>query len=208
VNLKRGSNCWRAWHRGGLGSSDAAAAVGVSPWLTPRRLWEIKTGRAPEPPPTFAMRRGLRLKPAARRLYEERMGRRAGPCCVVHDRHDWLRASLDGLDVEGGLVVMLKAPRATDHRMALEGQIPAHFRPQVQHQLAATGLSLLHFASYSENLAFAMHDRLAVVEVRPEPGYQGKLLYAEWCFWGCVMLDYWPARGPLVEESRSCTGCA
>jgi hypothetical protein len=147
------------------------------------------------------MRRGLRLKPAARRLYEERTGQRAEPCCVVHDRHDWLRASLDGLDVEGGLVVMLKAPCAADHRTALTGTVPARYRPQVQHQLAATGLTLLHFVSYSENRAFSTRERLAVVEVRPEPAYQARLLYAEWCLWGCVVLDHWPARGPFVETA-------
>jgi hypothetical protein len=150
----------------------------------------------------------LRLKPAARRLYKERVDRRAAPCCVVHDQHAWLRASLDGLDLDGGLVVMLKAPCAADHRTALAGHVPAHYRPQAQHQLAATGLPLLHFASYSENRAFAGRDRLAVVEVRPDPAYRARLLYAEWCFWGCVVLDHWPARSPLAGEARSCTRCA
>jgi hypothetical protein len=127
---------------------------------------------------------------------------------VAHDHLDWLRASLDGLDLEGGLVVMLKAPCAADHCEALAGQVPGHYRPQAQHQLAATGLPLLHFASYSENRAFSRRERLAVVEVRPEPAYQAKLLYAEWCFWGCVVLDRWPVRGPFAEEAVSCTGCA
>jgi putative phage-type endonuclease len=176
--------------------------------MTPGQLWEIKTGRAPEPAPTFAMRRGLRLKPAARRLYEERTGRRAGPRCVAHDRFAWLRASLDGLDVAGGVVVMLKAPGAADHRAALEGQVPAGFRPQAQHQLAVAGLPLLHLATYSENRAFARRDRLAVVEVRPEPAYRARLLYAEWCFWGCVVLDCWTPRSPLRGEGESCARCA
>jgi hypothetical protein len=66
----------------------------------------------------------------------------------------------------------------------------------------------LHFASYSENRAFSTREQLAVVEVCPEPAYQARLMYAEWCFWGCVVLDHWPARGPLAEKAQSCTRCA
>jgi putative phage-type endonuclease len=205
VRLGQGGAAWEAWRRGGIGSSDAAAVMGVSPWQTPRQLWEVLTGRAPPPQTTFAMRRGLRLEPVARRLYECRTGRLMEPCCVLHDRHDWLRASLDGLDLAGGVVLEIKAPDADTHRLALAGEVPAHYRPQVQHQLLVSGARLLHYASYSENRAFGPQERLALVEVAPDPGYQARLLYAEWCFWGRVVLGHWPGDEVEWEEGGTCT---
>jgi putative phage-type endonuclease len=204
--MQQGSATWRAWRRGGLGSSDAAAVMGVSPWQSPRQLWEVLTGRALPGETTFAMRRGLRLEPVARRLYERRTGRPMEPCCVLHQHHDWLRASLDGLDLAGRLVLEIKALDAPAHRLALAGEVPGHCWPQVQHQLLVTGAALLHYASYSENRAFGPQEQLAVVEVRPDPAYQARLQYAEWCFWGRVVLDCWPDDAGEAREEMSCTG--
>jgi predicted phage-related endonuclease len=152
------------------------------------------------------MRRGLRLEPVARRLYEQRTGHLMEPCCVEHDRHGWLRASLDGLDLAGELVLEVKAPHAGDHRLALAGRVPGHYWPQVQHQLAVTGCPLLHYLSYSENRAFSVGERLALVEVRPDPDYRARLLWAEWCFWGAVVLERWPDGVDSPGEGLPCTG--
>lgn len=38
---------WLAVRRTGIGSSDAAAAVGLNPYMSPLELWLDKTGRAP-----------------------------------------------------------------------------------------------------------------------------------------------------------------
>jgi predicted phage-related endonuclease len=48
-NLRQNSTDWRDWRRGGLGSSDAPVVMGNSPWMMPRKLWEIKTHRTEEP---------------------------------------------------------------------------------------------------------------------------------------------------------------
>jgi putative phage-type endonuclease len=205
VRLQQGSERWRVWCRGGIGSSDATAIMGVSPWQTARQLWEVRTQRAAPEKPTFAMRRGLRLEPLARRLYEARTGCLMEPCCVQHERHDWLRASLDGLDLAGTLVLEIKVPNMDAHRLALTGQVPCYCWPQVQHQLAASGAARLHYVSYSENRVFGPAEQLAVVEVVPDAAYQARLLHAEWCFWGRVLLDYWPDDEVPMREGQVCT---
>ncbi len=205
VRLQQGSAHWEAWCRGGIGSSDAAAIMGVSPWQTARQLWEVLTERAVPEKPNFAMRRGRRLEPMARRLYEERTGCLMEPCCVLHARQDWLRASLDGLDLSGTLVLEIKVPHVQAHRLALRGQVPECWWPQVQHQLAVTEAARLHYVSYSENREFGPHEQLAVVEVAPDPVYQARLLHVEWCFWGRVVLDYWPDNEVEAKEGCSCT---
>jgi predicted phage-related endonuclease len=40
---------WLARRTGYIGGSDAAAALGLSPWKTNVDLWEEKTGRKPAP---------------------------------------------------------------------------------------------------------------------------------------------------------------
>ncbi len=45
---------WLNVRKQGIGSSDAAAAVGLNPYLSPLELWMIKTGRdkdLPKPDP-------------------------------------------------------------------------------------------------------------------------------------------------------------
>jgi putative phage-type endonuclease len=179
--------------------------MGASPWQTARQLWEVRTGRAAPAATTYAMRRGLRLEPVARRAYERRTGVPMEPCCALHDHHDWLRASLDGLDLSGQLVLEVKVPDAAAHRLALAGRVPGRYWPQVQHQLLVTGAARLHYASYSEARAFGAGGRLAVVEVGPDAAYQARLLYAEWCFWGRVVLGVWPEGGARVSEGQACT---
>lgn len=205
VRLQQGSSCWRAWCQDGIGSSDAAAIMGVSPWQTARQLWEVLTQRAMPAKPTFAMRRGLRLEPLARRLYEMRTGCLMEPCCAQHDQHDWLRASLDGLDLTGTLVLEIKVPNADVHRLSVAGHVPDYYWPQVQHHLAVTGAARLHYVSYSENRLFGPDERLAVVEVLPDAAYQARLLHTEWSFWGRVLLDYWPEDEAPMREEQACT---
>lgn len=36
---------WLAGRANSIGASEVAAAIGISPWMTPEELWEIKTGK-------------------------------------------------------------------------------------------------------------------------------------------------------------------
>src|SRR5258708_3180213 len=110
-SLRQNSTDWHDWRRGGLGSSDAPVVMGNSPWTTPRKLWEIKTHRIDEPDPdNIATRRGRQLEAAARAAYERETAEIMEPHCVSHDQLSWMRASLDGLDLEGSLVLEIQCP--------------------------------------------------------------------------------------------------
>ena len=198
VRLDQQTPAWLNWRLAGIGASDATILSGCPvPWpdpTTPRDLWLLKTGQATAPESTFAQRRGSRLEGPARDLYQRHTGNAVRPVCVEHDQYPWLRASLDGLDAWGDLVVEIKAPRRESHADALAGHVPDYYVPQVQHQLYVTGSSLLHYWSYSENKAFGPGERTALVEVRPDPDYQRRLLLAEWEFWGRVVARLWPGE--------------
>jgi len=198
--LEQGTPAWLSWRRQGVGASDATVLMGCDvPWpnpQTPRDLWLQKTARAPAQESTFAMRRGSRLEAPARMLYTQHTGIPVAPVCVEHAMHSWLRASLDGLDPWGEVVVEIKCPRKESHACALDGRVPDYYWPQVQHQLFVTGCPLLHYWSYSEHRDFGQA-ATALVEVRPDSAYQRKLLLAEWEFWARVLYaDDWPAPAP------------
>ena len=65
---------WLELRRQGLGASDMAAVMGVSPYKTPYQLWAEKTGATPEQKVGDAARRGVILEDAVGRFYEEERG--------------------------------------------------------------------------------------------------------------------------------------
>ncbi len=65
---------WLELRRQGLGASDMAAVMGVSPYKTPYQLWAEKTGTTPEQKVGDAARRGVILEDAVGRYYEEERG--------------------------------------------------------------------------------------------------------------------------------------
>ena len=62
--------------------------------MTPYQLWQIKTGRAPQPEVTAAMAHGTQLEPAAREAYEQHTGLVMEPLVLVDGEYS---ASLDGI---------------------------------------------------------------------------------------------------------------
>lgn len=186
VNLPQNDNEWKAWRRSGLGASEAPAVLGMSPWVSPMLLWETKTGRKEEMEQTYVMRRGLRMEPIVRRLYEDLVGWKSAPVCIQHDLLAWMRASLDGLDPWGEVLVEIKCPNIDSHRLALGGQVPGYYLPQVYHQLEVTGCKMAHYVSYSENRELSSAEQFALVEVRPHAEIQGLLVSVETYFMECV----------------------
>lgn len=190
VRHNQGSPAWLQWRRHGLGGSDVATILGVAPFedATVESLIREKV-EGWEKPTNFAMRRGTRLEPTARTLYEIATGCVAPPACVEHDELPWARVSLDGLcrpahgDADDAWILELKVPNWKAHSQALAGVVPAYYRPQCQWQLYVTGLERLDYASYSGAERFAERDRLAIVPVEPDAEYQAEILAAAAAFW-------------------------
>lgn len=66
---------WLAERKLGIGGSDAAAIIGLSPWSTPVTIWLDKTGRAAPKEETEAMRIGTELEDFVARRYMQETGR-------------------------------------------------------------------------------------------------------------------------------------
>ena len=194
VQLDQKSNDWLLWRQTGLGSSDAAAILGLSKWTTAEELWAQKVGQAENKRNNSAMQRGVRLEPKAREIYEKIMGWKVEPICCVHDQYGWLKASLDGWNSELRLVVEIKAPNKDDHREALNGKVPLHYQPQVDHLLLVSDGLQAHYVSYNPNFKDAEH--LAIVPWLPKKDRLERLFRAESTFW-----DHVRTRTPLSSEA-------
>ena len=199
VDLDQRSDEWVEWRSAGLGGSDAPVIMGASPYQTAEELlekkkkqlragkWKTKRQGGLSDGKNAAMARGVRLEPTARQLYTDLTGIRCRPVCVIHDDRDWQRGSLDGLSMDDKIVQEFKAVNKYDHAVAVGGQVPPHYWPQVQHLLSVTGLDLLHYWSYSESTTFCRSERAALVVVRSDPVYLKELVARETEFWDSVL---------------------
>lgn len=144
VQLVQGSPEWHAHRRNLRNASETPAVLGISPWVTPYQLWLLKTGRA-EPTVNAAMRNGTALEPLARHAYEVETGNVMQPLVLQDGLYS---ASLDGMTLEGDLIVEIKCPykgQASSLWQAVEaGEVPGHYLMQIQHQLMVSGAASAH----------------------------------------------------------------
>jgi putative phage-type endonuclease len=83
--------------RHGIGASEIAALVGLSPWMSPFDLWADKLGRAPRADTNLAMSIGTHLEPGILSLYGAFVGPvRPNAQTVRHPTHSWATATPDG----------------------------------------------------------------------------------------------------------------
>ena len=93
---------WLLGRQRGIGGSEAAAAVGLSPWQSPLDLWRLKTGQSA--PKDLSgnpnVERGVQMEPILRRLYSELHPEYEivyNPFDILfQDERPWLFATLDG----------------------------------------------------------------------------------------------------------------
>ena len=139
----------------GIGASEAAAIVGLSPWMSKNDLWEIKTGRRAQKDLSGndAVERGIRMESAIRTVFQARHPEFQ----VEHHAYDilyqterpWLFATLDGEITESfadssvkkyPLEIKTSTPRGkADWDKWSDGKIPDNYYIQILHQMLATG---------------------------------------------------------------------
>lgn len=180
VSLEQGTPAWLAWRGGGIGASDAPTIMGENPWKSAAQLLKEKCEGKSERP-NAAMARGTALEPEARMRYERRSGISVVPACLQSAKHEWLRASVDGLCVQGSAVVEIKCGESVYRHSAMTRKVPDYYVGQLQHILAVTGLSSIDFWCYLPGRP-EVHLKMA-----RDDGYIKRLLEAEALFWRQVV---------------------
>lgn len=176
--LIQGTEEWLEFRKSMIGASDAPVIMGVSPWKTPNQLWEEKLGLR-EPCINAAMRRGTEMEEEARKAFEEKTGHTVFPSVLLHSEKSWMMASVDGIDMEGKIIVEIKCPGKVDHEIALSGEVPEKYYPQLQHIMYVASVDKIYYFSYSMNSSI-------VLEVRKNEKYIREMLDREEEFYRCL----------------------
>ena len=152
---------WLEQRKHGIGGSDVAAIMGLSPWRTPAEVWLEKTGRV-EPQDLSDrphVQRGVDLEAFVgeqfKRRHGDMMARRVNAVCQSIER-PWAQASLDYQVAEYHKVTVhdkygrdelylptwgvLEIKTSRNDADWADG-IPVYYMTQVQHYLSVTGRS-------------------------------------------------------------------
>lgn len=145
------TEAWLDARLAGIGSSDAAALMGESPWASPLDLYLAKTGHADRGEESERMRWGRALEPViiaeyGSPLYAGRWVERSGDL-LRSTREPWAMCTLDAYTNIGGVLVPLEVKngdRSTTNEW--EQGPPRHYWWQLQHQMLVVDSPLASIA--------------------------------------------------------------
>ncbi len=190
LNLKRPD--WLRIRGLGIGSSDAAVAIGLSPYKSPLSLWLEKTGRkeAEDLSEKEAVIWGTVLEPVLANVYAERTGSKVRRVNAVlqSTEHPFMLANLDrevvGDHGAGAGVGVLEIKTAGYHSAPQwEEGIPIAYQCQVLHQLAVTGHAWADVAVLIGGQDFRIY------RIERDDDKIADLIERERVFWDCVKHD-------------------
>ena len=194
----------------GIGASEAAAAVGMSPWQSPLDLWKVKSGITPPKnlSGNAAVEQGNRMEPILREFYAGMHPEYAVEYhqydILYQDERPWLFATLDGelIEVDTGRRGILEIKTATPNGKAgwdkwANGNLPQNYYIQTIHQLLVTGFDFVRLfaALFSVNGDITLRGyEIEREDVKEDIEW---LLEQETEFWGKVQRGEMPAM-PLM----------
>jgi putative phage-type endonuclease len=193
---------WLEVRKTGIGGSDAAAAVGLNPYMSPLELWLVKTGRdanLPRPDAddtTEPVYWGSLLEPIVAASYTKQTGNRVRRVNAVlqHPTIPFMLANIDREVIGAPEVQILECKTAGEFgaRLWRDG-VPEYVQVQVQHQLAVTGKQAADVA------VLICGQKLEVHRVVRDDELIARLIPLEAAFWRYVETD----TPPPVDGSDS-----
>ena len=191
--------------RAGVGGSDVAAILGVSPWATAADVYFDKIGEAEPKPETFAMSRGKRIESAILDEFAEthdvEVHRHLNT--MKHEGFPFMLANIDGyfIDDKGKRVgVEAKSSGTWVNRDAWGStgtdEIPDYYLTQVHHYLAVTAWDRWHLTVW-----FGLDEKRDYVIERDEDIILG-LIETERSFWEDHVLARVPPDAQNLDDLR------
>ncbi len=197
-----GRDDWLTVRKRGIGSSDAASAVGLNPYKSQLELWMEKTGRdanLPKVDPkdqSSPMYWGTLLESIVAAHYTMRSGNKVRRINAVlqHPHEAWMLANIDREVIGASDVQILECKTAgiNGARLWKEG-VPEYVQLQVMHQLAVTGKQAADVA------VLICGQELQIHRIERDDTMISRLVELERAFWHHVETD----TPPPVDGSDS-----
>lgn len=191
---------WLAVRRNGIGGSEAAAILGISPYTSSLKIWEQKTGRITvDSADKEFLHFGTILENIVRKEFELRTELKVRKCNYIlqSENNPFMIADLDGIVKDSaGNKCIFEAKTASAYKSEVwEKGVPKEYVAQVQHYMYVTGFNKAFVACLCGGNSFYIH------EVHRDEDYICNLVEKEKEFWNCVVNDV----PPVVDGARSTT---
>ena len=211
---------WLAYRRKGIGGSDVAALLGISPWRTARDLYYDKLNIAAvedNEENWVALEMGHLLEPLVAKIFQHRTGYKIYQVKKMfqHPKYPWMLADVDYfVELPDGTTAILEIKttnyNAKDHWW-LNGEetVPVYYETQGRHYMAVMNVDRCFFCClYGNN-----EEETIIREIRRDEAYEDEMIFLEQHFWENYVLAKTPPpyteEGNLVIESvRRHTGPA
>ncbi len=197
---------WLEERYSGIGASEAAAVMGMSPHTSNERLWEIKTRRATPPDISASpfVKYGKAAEPYLIELFAldfpEYTTHYESFQIIRNPDYPFIFATLDGelrdrAGNEGVLEIKTTEIMNPGQWAQWDGRIPQHYYIQVLHQLLATGYTFailkaqIRYRTGGDLNITTRHYRINRSDVTED---MDALLKEEIAFWECVTQDRRP----------------
>jgi putative phage-type endonuclease len=208
-NLKKEE--WLAYRRRGIGGSDAAAVLGISPFRTARDLYYDKLNivTADDNDNWVTLEVGHLLEPLVARIFAYKTGLKIYRRMYMfqHPRYPWMLADLDYLvELPDGGTAILEC-KTTNYNAKdkwwYNGEeiVPVYYEAQGRHYMAVMNVDRVYFCClYGNN-----EDEAIIRRIDRDMNYESELIAIEKEFWNDHVLAQVPPPytedGDLIMES-------
>lgn len=165
----------------GIGGSDAAAALGLSPWRQPLELYMEKRGEIPPSDETEPMRWGTLLEPVIRQEYANRTGREViQPPMLRHAKHAFMIVHVDGITKDDRIFEAKTARSSEGWGEPGTDAVPMAYTLQLQHSMLVAELHVSDLAVLIGGNDFRLY------EIPADRELQEMMVEGEAVFWNHV----------------------
>ena len=149
VEQMKDRSTWLKKRKNGLGGSDAAVIMGLTPWKSPYALWAEKTGLIPEEDLSNNQRVywGQRNEAAIAEWFAEQTGKHLRKRGLIQScQYPWMLATVDRQILGENAGLEIKTAGVDQYKNWANGAIPAMYIAQCQWYMAVTGCSHWYIA--------------------------------------------------------------
>lgn len=180
---------WLEYRRLGIGGSDAAAILGISPWRTARDLYydKLNVVTADDMDNWVALEVGNLLEPLVARIFAKKTGLKVYQWKKMfqHPDYPWMLADLDYLvDLPDGTRAILEIKTTNFNakdKWWYDGKeiVPIYYESQGRHYMAVMGIDRVYYCClYGNN-----EDNVIIRHIDRDMDYEQELIALEGMFW-------------------------